>query len=156
MFLKNISKFTGKHPVGVSFLTKMQGYWKRDSVSVIFQWVSRNFEEQLFLKDTSGTGVCCELREISKNTYFAEHLWATASDFSSFSKSSRPEVFLKGVLRPEACNFIKQETLAQVFSCEFCEISKNTFFVKYLRCVLLKNFIIFPAKKLILKHLWML
>ena len=26
-----------------------------------------------------------------------------------------------------ACNFIKKETLAQVFSCEFCEILKNTF-----------------------------
>ena len=32
----------------------------------------------------------------------------------------------------EACNFIKKETLAQVFSCEFCEISKNTFFVEHL------------------------
>ena len=31
--------------------------------------------------------------------------------------------FLKAV----ACNFIKKETLAQVFPCEFCEISKNTF-----------------------------
>ena len=29
---------------------------------------------------------------------------------------------------PEACNFIKKETLAQVFPCEFCEISKNIFF----------------------------
>ena len=28
--------------------------------------------------------------------------------------------------RPEACNFIKKETLAQVFSYEFYEISKNT------------------------------
>ena len=27
-----------------------------------------------------------------------------------------------------ACNFIKKETLAQVFSCEVCEISKNNFF----------------------------
>ena len=27
----------------------------------------------------------------------------------------------------KACNFIKKETLAQVFSCEFCEIFKNTF-----------------------------
>ena len=26
-----------------------------------------------------------------------------------------------------ACNFIKKEILAQVFSCEFCEVSKNTF-----------------------------
>ena len=28
---------------------------------------------------------------------------------------------------PYACNFIKKETVAQVFSCEFCEIAKNTF-----------------------------
>ena len=28
---------------------------------------------------------------------------------------------------PQACNLIKKETLTQVFSCEFCEISKNTF-----------------------------
>ena len=27
----------------------------------------------------------------------------------------------------QACNFIKNETLAQMFSCEFCEISKNIF-----------------------------
>ena len=31
-----------------------------------------------------------------------------------------------------ACNFIKKGTLAQVFSCEFCEISKNTFFTEHL------------------------
>ena len=28
-------------------------------------------------------------------------------------------------MRPEACNFIKKETLAQVFPCEFCEIFEN-------------------------------
>ena len=27
----------------------------------------------------------------------------------------------------KSCNFIKKETLAQVFSCEFFEVSKNTF-----------------------------
>ena len=52
-------------------------------------------------------------------------------------RHSRPEVFCKkGVLRnfaqfiglrSQACNFIKIETLAQVFFSEFCEISKNTF-----------------------------
>ena len=31
------------------------------------------------------------------------------------------------------CNFIKKETLAQVFSCDFCEISKNTFFTEHLQ-----------------------
>ena len=30
-------------------------------------------------------------------------------------------------------NFIKKETLAQVFPCEFFEISKNTFFTEQLR-----------------------
>ena len=29
-------------------------------------------------------------------------------------------------------NFIKKETLAQMFSCEFCEISKNIFFTEHL------------------------
>ena len=53
-------------------------------------------------------------------------------------RSSRPEVFCQKVFlvisqnsqenRPQACIFIKKETLAQVFTCEFCEISKNTFF----------------------------
>ena len=30
------------------------------------------------------------------------------------------------------CDFIKKETLPQVLSCEFCEISKNTFFTGHL------------------------
>ena len=33
-------------------------------------------------------------------------------------------------LRPQTCNFIKKEALAQEFSCEFCKTSKNTFFRK--------------------------
>ena len=54
-------------------------------------------------------------------------------------RSSHPEVFCeKGVLKnvskfresyePQACNFIKKETLTQVFPYEFSEIFKNTFF----------------------------
>ena len=36
-------------------------------------------------------------------------------------------------LQAEACNFIKKETLAQVFSCKFCESFKNTSFAEHLR-----------------------
>ena len=32
--------------------------------------------------------------------------------------------------RLETCNFIKEETLTQVFFCEFCEIYKNTFYYR--------------------------
>ena len=39
---------------------------------------------------------------------------------------------LKLLLQPRTCNFIKKETLAQVFSCEFCEIFKNTFFAEHI------------------------
>ena len=70
------------------------------------------------------------------------------------NRSSRPEVFCKkGVLRNFAkftgkhlyqirffnkvaglaCNFVKKESLAQVFFCEFCEISKNTVFYRTLQ-----------------------
>ena len=34
-------------------------------------------------------------------------------------------------LQVKACNFIKKETLAQVFSCEFCEIPKSIFFTEH-------------------------
>ena len=37
----------------------------------------------------------------------------------------RQSLFL---IQVDACNVIKKETLAQVFSCGFCEIFKNTFF----------------------------
>ena len=42
-------------------------------------------------------------------------------EYVSNIRSSRPDVF---------CDFFKKETLAQVFSCEFCEISKNIFFYR--------------------------
>ena len=38
---------------------------------------------------------------------------------------------------PQACNFIKIETLAKVFSYEFCETFKNNFFIEHLWCLLL-------------------
>ena len=41
-------------------------------------------------------------------------------------KTSVPESLFNKV-EGAVCNFIKKLTLAQVLSCEFCEISKNTF-----------------------------
>ena len=53
--------------------------------------------------------------------------------FAKFvGKHLRKSLFFNKVagLRTQTCNFIKKETLAQVFSCAFCEISKNTFFYR--------------------------
>ena len=61
------------------------------------------------------------------------------TNVSANFRSSRPEVFYrKGVLRPETCDFIKKETLAQLLSCEFCEISKKTVFTEHHWSLLLK------------------
>ena len=51
-------------------------------------------------------------------------------NFTKFTGKYLPSLFLNKVvgLRPEASNFIKKEILAQVFPCEFCEISMKTFF----------------------------
>ena len=49
--------------------------------------------------------------------------------YSKF-KSSHQRFSLR---KASAYNFIKKETLAQVFSCDFCKISKMTFFTEHLR-----------------------
>ena len=46
---------------------------------------------------------------------------------SSHQRCSLRKSVLKNFEKASACNFIKKETLSQMFSCEFCEISKNTF-----------------------------
>ena len=39
-----------------------------------------------------------------------------------------PETATRSVLQKHLCQKIKKETLTLVFSCEFCEIIKNTYF----------------------------
>ena len=82
-------------------------------------------------------------KEVSDGHYISNQPKINALNINS---SSRPEVFCKkGALRNfgkftgkhlcqspffnkvAGCNFIKKETMTQLFSCEFCEISKNTF-----------------------------
>ena len=45
-------------------------------------------------------------------------------------KHLRQSIFLNKVVGLLACIFIKNEALAQVLSCEFCKISKNTCFYR--------------------------
>ena len=63
----------------------------------------------------------------------------------SFQKKIRVARNLKAkdnkILRSDACNLSKKEILAQVFSCEFCEISKNTIFTEHLRATTSENYL---------------
>ena len=58
--LTNVTKFKGKHLCQSLFFNKAAGL--RPATS---------------LKRDSGTGFSCEFCEISKNTFFTEHLWTT-------------------------------------------------------------------------------
>ena len=49
--------------------------------------------------------------------FFTEHLYTTASDLQ---------------IKKKVCNFIKKETLIQVFSCGFCKIFNNTFVTEHI------------------------
>ena len=50
-----------------------------------------------------------------------------------FSEAATRSVLKTPVPESQACNFIKKETMAQVFSCEFCEIFESTIFKEHLR-----------------------
>ena len=60
--LKNFAKFTGKH-----FALDSSDGW------------GLGLRLPTLLKKDSGTGVSCEFCDISKNTFFTEHIWTTAS-----------------------------------------------------------------------------
>ena len=117
MCIKNSAKFTRKHLCPA----KTCNFIKKETPAQVF---------------------VCEFWEIFKNTFFKEHLRRTASekklnDFTWFLYVIFITYFKRWCLRPQACNFIKKETLTQVFSCEFCEISKNTLFTENLWWLLL-------------------
>ena len=113
---------------------------RRVYIKKVFLQISQDSQENTCARVFSWQIFSCEFSEIWKTTFFTKHLWATAPVFRTMSnmydrrflwkyRSSHPEMFFKKVFLEISCNFIKKETLtlAQVFSCEFCEISKNTF-----------------------------
>ena len=67
-------------------------------------------------------------------------LWHLGHKYRRFTRSSRPEVFCKkGVLRncrAKTCKFLKQETLAQVFSVNFAKFPRTPFLIEHLRWLL--------------------
>ena len=103
---------------------------------------SYNFCENVTYRAVSlvGHGVTQQGRSLSRKSdvysvkihlrLFFQHI-----SFPSSVENQPPEVFCKKSCSQrspvsEACNFIKKETLAQVFFCEFYETSKNTFFYR--------------------------
>ena len=75
-------------------------------------------------------------QQLVVNNFSSKGTWLTSGapvelDIINPMKNWMSEA-VTGCVLPETCNFIKKETLAEVFSCEFCEISKNTSFTEHL------------------------
>ena len=70
----------------------------------------------------------CYKKGVLKN--FAKLTWNNPCWSLFFNKVAGLHKMVKH--RPETCNIIKKDPQAQAFSCEFCEVSKNTFFTEHI------------------------
>ena len=110
------------------------------SQTIIFP---KNFPGQFIFPSLISKQILSTLRSFSISFLPVIHRCSVEKVFLKISQNSQKNTctwvsFNKVAgLRPEACNFIKKETLAQVFSCEFCEIFKNPFFIEQLWWLLL-------------------
>ena len=66
-----------------------------------------------------------KIAEAVARTCSVKHLFLEMSQNSQENTCAKVSFLIK--LQASVCSFVKRETLAQVFSCEFCKISKNTF-----------------------------
>ena len=78
-----------------------------------------------FLKNTSFMVTICRIYRSSPPEVFCKK--GILRNYSKFTLKHLCQSLFFNKVAGLACNFIKKETLAQVFSCEFCEISKNIF-----------------------------
>ena len=96
----------------MSTLTSKQLSAKRCSHVIVLLGTAETVSIQSLMKTLRSGHLRCSIKKvILKNlaTFSGKHLCQSL------------------FFRPQACSFIKKETLTQVFSCEFCEIFKNTF-----------------------------
>ena len=80
--------------------------------------------------DSAKFGLCLSLQETATRTFSVRK--GAFRNFAKFTGKHLCQSLFFNRVAGWACNFIKKETLAQVFSCEFCEISKNTIFKEHL------------------------
>ena len=94
-------------------------YNKTSSLVVSITRMNNKLVTSLYRKKTFSRVYMNYNHFLSLKKVFLEIWWQNSQENTCASAS-----FL---IKLQACNFIKKEALALVFSCEFCETSKNTF-----------------------------
>ena len=129
--LKNFTMFTGKQGWSL-FLIKLQTFrpvtlLKRDSITDAFVHQRKPAKRSAFKRDFSGFSSSFTQKQPAVVFYKKGVL--KNSQNSQENSCAIVSFLLK--LQAEACSFVKRGTLTQVFSCEFCEIFKNTLFTEH-------------------------
>ena len=126
------------------FFTRIGATW---IVSAIFEKICSFFETLVFRAKANA--------EQSPGQNYLPEKFSEISQNSQENTCARVSFLIK--FQAQACNFIKKETLTQVFSCQLCKIFKNTFFYRtppgdcfyldmFCRKGALKNFANFTGK----------
>ena len=126
--LKNFTMFTGKQSWRL-FLIKLQTFrpvtlLKRDSITDVFVHQRKPAKTSAFKRDFSGFSSSFTQKQPAVVFYKKDVL-------KNSQENSCAIVSFLLKLQAEACSFVKKGTLTQVFSCEFCEIFKNTLFTEH-------------------------
>ena len=116
------------------FFSLIQNYMRRWNYSR--QWRSQKFpsgKTVILLKPCARTH--CEIFLSVFRKYRSSHpevfcKKSVLKNFAKFTGKQLCQSLFFNKVAGQACNFVKKETLVQVFSCEFCEIFRNTFFYR--------------------------
>ena len=93
---------------------------------IFFKKRNQQTEVWVHIKHRSSLRSCSIIKPVLRN-------------FAKFTEKQLWQSLFFNKVAGLACNFIKKESLAQVFSCEICEISKNNVFTEHLRTTVLKT-----------------
>ena len=129
----------------LTFEEHVEGLCKKASQKVIGK-ISKSYFKELLSKDSALTKYFNQMPKPKKKSFCilkdlidrSSHrkCFARKGALRNFAKLRGKHLVLDSLflinLQASVCNFIKKETLALLFSCEFCEISKNTFFKEHL------------------------
>ena len=108
--------------------------WRSFSAKIVNQWI-----RSLFLQNNFIIGIWQDSESLWKLlVHFERHKWFPSLMWIykiyidlTCKVISTCEIIFQSYI--QACNFIMKRLVAQVFSCEYCEIFKNTFFTEHLR-----------------------
>ena len=105
---------------------------KRDSSTSVFLWNMQKILRTPILNNICEQLLLCINKRCRVFTFRSSHRRCSVrkGTLRNFTKFTGKHL-CQSLCFNKACNFIKIEFMAMVFSCEFCEISMNTFFTEH-------------------------